>query len=414
MDERKIKTVADISALLAGTDQADLKLQGSKDDIYAWVERTLNRLRYGRLSKKEKGQVLRYLIQLSGYSRQQITRLITRHRETGHIHRRQRTTNGFKPKFTREDIILLAEVDQLVDSASGTTIKVYCQRAYELFGDQRFARLANISVSHLYNLRANNIYRRCRRVYTKTNPVQVPIGERRKPRPDGQPGYLRIDSVHQGDMDKKKGVYHINAVDEVTQWEVVVTVQRIQEEFTIPALKSLLKQIPFEVKGFHSDNGSEYINRYVAELLNKQMIRMTKSRSRHCNDNALAESKNGAVVRKAFGRVHIPQLHAELIDSFNRKHLNPCLNYHRPCHFPSIETDAKGKQKKRYRVEDMMTPYEKLKSLKNAEQYLKPNLSFQWLDTIAKRYSDLDAWRQLRNARRILFKTIFGQNNEAA
>jgi len=358
MDERKIKTVADISALLAGTDHADLRLQGSKDDIYAWVERTLNRLRYGRLCKKEKGLVLRYLIQLSGYSRQQVTRFIARYRETGHVHRRQRTANGFKPKFTREDIMLLAEVDQLVDSASGTTIKVYCQRAYELFGDQRFARLANISVSHLYNLRASSIYRRCRRVYTKTNSVQVPIGERRKPRPNGQPGYLRIDSVHQGDMDKKKGVYHINAVDEVTQWEVVITVPHIQQEFTIPALKSLLKQIPFMVKGFHSDNGSEYINRYVAELLNKQVIQMTKSRSRHCNDNALAEGKNGSVVRKAFGRIHIPQPHAELIDRFNRKHLNPCLNYHRPCHFPSIETDAKGKQKKRYRVEDMMTPYD--------------------------------------------------------
>jgi hypothetical protein len=414
MDERKIKTVADISVLLAGTDQADLRFQGSKDDIYAWVERTLNRLRYSQLRKKEKGVVRSYLIQLSGYSRQQITRMITRHRETGHIHRRQRTVNGFERKYTREDIMLLAEVDRLVDSASGTTIKVYCQRAYERFGDQRYIRLANISVSHLYNLRESSIYRRCRRVCTKTNPVQVPIGERCKPRPDGQPGYLRIDSVHQGDMDKKKGVYHINAVDEVTQWEVVVTVQRIQEEFTIPALKSLLKQVPFVVKGFHSDNGSEYINRYVAALLNKQMIRMTKSRSRHCNDNALAESKNGAVVRKAFGRVHIPQLHAELIDSFNRKHLNPCLNYHRPCHFPSIEIDAKGKQKKRYRVEDMMTPYDKLKSLKNAEQYLKPNLSFQWLDTIANRYSDLDAWKHLRNARKILFKTINGQNSKAA
>jgi len=414
MDGRKIKTVADIAVLLAGANQTDLRFQGSKDDIYAWVERTLNRLRYGNLSKKEKGLVLRYLIQLSGYSRQQITRLITRHRETGHIHRRQRTTNGFERKYTREDIMLLAEVDRLVDNASGTTIKVYCQRAYELFGDQRYARLANISVSHLYNLRESSIYRRCRRVYTKTNPVQVPIGERRKPRPDGQPGYLRIDSVHQGDMDKKKGVYHINAVDEVTQWEVVITVPHIQQEFTIPALKSLLKQIPFVVKGFHSDNGSEYINRYVAELLNKQVIHMTKSRARHCNDNALAESKNGSVVRKAFGRVHIPQIHAELIDSFNRQHLNPCLNYHRPCHFPTIEIDAKGKQKKRYRVEDMMTPYDKLKSLKNAEQHLKPNLSFKWLDTLANRHADLDAWRQLRNARRILFKTIFGQNNEAA
>jgi len=414
MDERKIKTVADISLFLAGTDQTELRLQGSKDDIYAWVERALKRFRYPGLSKKEKGMVRSYLIQLSGYSRQQITRMIARYRATGHVHRRQRTTNGFKRKYTREDIMLLAEVDRLVDSASGTTIKVYCQRAYERFGDRRYARLAEISVSHLYNLRESSIYRRCRRVYTKTNPVQVPIGERCKPRPNGQPGYLRIDSVHQGDMDKKKGVYHINATDEVTQWEVVVTVQRIQEEFTIPALKSLLKQIPFVVKGFHSDNGSEYINRYVAELLNKQMIRMTKSRSRHCNDNALAESKNGSVVRKAFGRMHIPQSHAEMIDTFNRQHLNPCLNYHRPCHFPTIETDARGKQKKRYRVEDMMTPYDKLKSLPDAEQYLKPNISFQWLDALANRHSDLDAWKHLRNARRILFKTIFGQNNKVA
>jgi len=138
---------------------------------------------------------------------------------------------------------------------------------------------------------------------------------------------------------------------------------------------------------------------------------MTKSRPRHCNDNALAESKNGSVVRKAFGRVHIPQLHAELIDRFNRQYLNPCLNYHRPCHFPSIETDAKGKQKKRYRINDMMTPYDKLKSLPDAARFLKPNISFQWLDALANRHSDLDAWKHLRNARRILFKTIFGQNN---
>jgi len=182
----------------------------------------------------------------------------------------------------------------------------------------------------------------------------------------------------------------------------------------LPALESLLKQIPFVVKEFHSDNGSEYINRYVAELLNSQMIRMTKSWPRHCNDNALAESKNGSVVRKAFGHVHIPQSYANLIDRFNRQYLNPCLNYHRPCHFPTTRTDAKGKQTKRYRVKNMMTPYDKLKSLPNAERYLKPNLSFKWLDALANRYSDLDAWKHLRNARKTLFKIIFGQNNKAA
>jgi hypothetical protein len=91
MDERKIKTVADIAVLLAGTDQAELGFHGSKDDIYAWVERTLNRLRYSKLRKKEKGLVLRYLIQLSGYSRQQVTRFISQYRKTGHVRRRQHT-----------------------------------------------------------------------------------------------------------------------------------------------------------------------------------------------------------------------------------------------------------------------------------------------------------------------------------
>jgi len=96
IDERKITTVPAIALLLVSADQADLRLQSSKDDICAWVERKLNRICYGKLSKKEKRLVLRYLIQLSGYSRQQATRLITRHRETGHIRRRQRTTNGFE------------------------------------------------------------------------------------------------------------------------------------------------------------------------------------------------------------------------------------------------------------------------------------------------------------------------------
>jgi len=170
MNEKKIKTVADISAFLAGTDQSELRLQGSKDDIYVWVERTMKRLRYSKLSKKEKEKeiVRSYLIQLTGYSRQQVTRFIARYRETGHVRRRQRTVNGFKRKYTREYIILLAELERLADSDSGTTTKVYCQRAYERFGNQRYARLAGISVSHLYSLRESSIYRRCRRFYTKT------------------------------------------------------------------------------------------------------------------------------------------------------------------------------------------------------------------------------------------------------
>lgn len=128
-------------------------------------------------------------------------------------------------------------------------------------------------------------------------------------------------------MDGTKGVYHINAVDIVTQWEVVATCERINDAYLLPVLKDLTNQFPFEILGFHSDNGSEYINRTVATLLEKMRVEKTKSRSRHSNDNVLAESKNGSVVRKIFGYSHIPQRFAAHINVFCREHLNPYVTH---------------------------------------------------------------------------------------
>jgi transposase InsO family protein len=243
---------------------------------------------------------------------------------------------------------LLAATDTLHGTLSGLATKKLMERACHVFGDARYERLAGISVAHLYNLRKQTGYQRQRQVWTKTRPVTLPIGVRRAPAPNNQPGYLRVDSVHQGDQDGVKGVYHINAVDGVTQYEGVATCERISEAFLIPVLEALLQSFPFVIKGFHSDNGSEYINHHVAELLNKLLVKeQTKSRSRHSNDNALAESKNGAIIRKHLGYSHIPQRFATLVNVFCRDHLNPYLNFHRPCLFAETITDAKGRQRKR-------------------------------------------------------------------
>jgi transposase InsO family protein len=353
--------------------------------------------------------VIRYLMKISGYSRQQLTRLIAQYRKTGRLRRRQRTVSGFKLKYSEKDIRLLAAMDERHDTPCGPAVKKLCERACEVFGQTEYTALASISVSHLYNLRKSITYTRQRRHFEKTQPKPSKIGERRKPQPNGQPGYIRIDTVHQGDLDKQKGVYHINAVDEVTQFEVMFTVEKISERYLIPALDQLLETFPFTVLGFHSDNGSEYINKRVAELLEKLRIEFTKSRSRHSNDNALAESKNGAVVRKLFGYTHIPQRWAPLINDFNQQYLNPYINFHRPCFFPETRTDDKGKQRKIYRYENMMTPYDKLKSLPNAKDYLKPGTSFEILDKLAHQISDNQAADQLQKARQKLFKTINGR-----
>ena len=378
----------------------------TKTERYQWIEQTLRHFRYASRTKAEKGLLIVYLCRISGYSRQQITRLIRRYRDRGKLTWNVSPAKGFVSHYTTEDIRLLAKIDTLHDTPSGPAVKKLCERAWQRFGDQRFERLAGISVAHLYNLRKRSAYRKTRIVHEKTRPAKNMIGVRRKPDPQGRPGFIRIDTVHQGDQDGRKGLYHINAVDEVTQFEVVFTIERISEHFMIPALAALLETFPFQLLGFHADNGSEYINRRVAELLEKLRIELTKSRSRHCNDNALAESKNAAVVRKILGYCHIPQKFAPQVNRFNQEHLVPYVNYHRPCFFPEIITDTKGRQKKRYRYEHMMTPYEKLKSLPDAEQFLKPGLTFQSLDDIAYAISDNEAAKRLQEARHQLFESI--------
>lgn len=404
-----LTSIDQLEDFLSGTQAVAFSVISDKDACYRWIQGELVKFRYLGLSRQEKGVVIRYLIKISGYSRQQLTRLIAQYRKTGRLQRRQRTASGFKPRYTEQDIRLLAAMDERHDTPCGPAVKKLCERACGLFGQTQYTALASISVSHLYNLRKSISYTRQRRRFEKTRPKPSKIGERRKPQPNGQPGYIRIDTVHQGDLDKQKGVYHINAVDEVTQFEVVYTVEKVSERHLIPALEQLLESFPFTVLGFHSDNGSEYINKRVAELLEKLRIEFTKSRSRHSNDNALAESKNGAVVRKLFGYSHIPQRWASTINAFNQQHLNPYINFHRPCFFPETRTDNKGKQRKIYRYQNMMTPYDKLKSLPCASDYLKPGVTFEILDTLAHQISDNQAADQLQKARQKLFKTIHGR-----
>lgn len=414
MNDKQLNTLARLQAFLDGTVAIDFSV--AAEERYDFISRTVRRFGYVGLKRSDKGLVLRFLQRVSGYSRQQITRLVKRGGERRPLTKRYRASRTcFACTYTRADVLLLAHTDTLHGTLSGLATKKLMERACHVFGDTRYARLASISVAHLYTLRKRTGYLLKRQVWTKTRPVTIPIGERRAPAPHNQPGYLRVDSVHQGDQDGVKGVYHINTVDCVTQYEGVATCERISEAFLIPVLEALLQSFPFVITGFHSDNGSEYINRHVAELLNKLLIEeQTKSRSRHSNDNAQAESKNAAIVRKHLGYSHIPQRFATLVNAFCRDHLNPYINFHRPCLFAEILTDAKGQQRKRYPYKLMMTPYEKLKSLHLAEQSLKPGITFQQLDAQATAMSDNDAAQRLNDARAILFKTIFNRSKTAA
>lgn len=405
MNDDKLDSPIDIRTFLDGTSKVDLQV--SVEQRYAWLAKTLKQTEYFKLRKKDKTTVQEYLLKMAGYSRQHLTRLIAQYRKHKWIGNKYPKRNSFTKFYTKEDILLLAATDEAHSTLSGAATKKLFERAYLIFGDLAYERLAKISISHIYNLRGSITYRRKRILLNHTKPTRINIGERKKPFPNNQPGYLRIDTVHQGDKDGEKGVYHINAVDEVTQTEVVSSVEKISENWLIPVLENIIETFPFTIINCHADNGSEYINHVVAELLNKLHVELTKSRPRHSNDNALAESKNGSVVRKLLGYMHIPQKWAPKLNEFNKDYLNPYLNFHRPCHFPEIKINAKGKEEKTYPYKAMMTPYDKLKSLPNAQQYLKPGVTFEILDQEAMRHTDLEAAKLMRAARKKLFSEIF-------
>ena len=413
MNDTTIKTIEHVRQFLNGVGAIEFSIEG-KDARYAWIQTLLLRFHYHQLGKAEKGILLDFLQKVSGYSRIQAKRLSQQYLQTGQLQRRQRTVQGFRCTYTLEDIRLLAQTDELHGTLSGPATKKLCERAWMRFGQSEYHRLAGISVSYLYVLRHSSSYPNVRQHFNKTRHTGSSLGERRQPQPTGQPGYLRVDTVHQGDFDGVKGVYHINAVDEVTQFEIVWSVEKISERYLIPVLADLLDQFPFVILAFHADNGSEYINKHVVTLLNKLLIELTKSRARHCNDNALVESKNGAIIRKQLGYVHIPQQWAPQLNAFHRDHLNPYINFHRPCFSPVVLIDAKGKARKRYPYEAMMTPYDKFKSLPKPAQYLKPGRTLQQLDALATASSDNEAAKQLNAAKLKLYQRIFEQKHRTA
>jgi len=405
MNDSHITTVAQITEFIKVG--RDIKFQGtSKKEKYQWIEKVVMRFRYFSLKKKERSIVKEYAMKMTGYSDAQITRLIAKKKKVGKIVANTRTRHRFPKTYTPEDVARLCETDNAHNRLSGPATRKILEREWNVFRNEKFRRISEISPSHIYNLRATRQYQSHALTVKKTQSTNVPIGERRKPDSQGRPGYIRVDTVHQGDLDKEKGVYHINIVDELIQWEIVGCIEKISEYYLAPLLEDLIEQYPFVILGFHSDNGSEYINKVIAALLNKLLVKQTKSRARHCNDNALVEGKNGSIVRKTMGRMHIPQKHATAINQFYKDHLNVYLNYHRPCGFATTTTDRKGKQKKVY--DTYQTPYERLRSLEKPRQYLKRGITFKTLDEIAYRESDNECGSSTQQAKTKLF-TNFNQ-----
>ena len=394
-------SLVEIEAFLAASDSVRF-VGSSREELYKWVERLLCHHEYVLQKRRAKGLLRGYVECMTGFSRAQSTRLIGSYVKAGRIVPKPSLRPRFQRRYTPADVELLASVDRAHEQLSGPATRHILKREFEVYGKSEFERLAKLSNGHLYNLRQSPCYGL--RHYEKTRPTAVQIGERKKPVPNAQPGFLRIDTVHQGDSPEGKGIYHINAVDEVTQWEVVLATPRISEAWLMPLLKNILEQFPFAILNFHSDNGSEFINKTVAELLGKLLIEQTKSRPRRSGDNGLVETKNAAIVRKHIGWGHIAPAHTAPINQFYTGFLNPYVNYHRPSAQAEIKIDDKGRKRRLYKL--WQTPFEKLLSLRQPQQFLRPGLSINALKRVAATMSDTEAARRMQQAKNNMFEQI--------
>ena len=403
MDDSEAVSLEQIRAFLAGC--AEVRFAGlRRAEVYAWVERTLVRHEYAGLGRGDKGVMRQYIARMTGLCRAQVTRLITGHRKTGQVKAAAYQRTKFATRYTAGDVGLLAYVDNAHGNLSGPATKRILEREYFDYGQAVYARLSSISVAQIYRFRNSAAYRQRNTTYQPTRPTVIRIGERRQPQPHGVPGYLRIDTVHQGDGDGVKGIYHINAVDEVTPWEIVAATPQISEFWLIPLLETMLTQFPFVIRGFHSDNGSEFINYTVARLLGKLLIEQTKSRARHSGDNGLVEAKNGAVIRKHIGFGHIGAQHAEAVDAFHREHLNPYVNFHRPCAVPEVITEPNGKRRRVY--PRWATPFELFQETPRCQSLLRSGVTLAGLHQFAQLQSDTEAALEMQRAKRQLMSRI--------
>lgn len=411
MNDEKLQTLEQVKNFIEGSETVEFRGLNAREK-YVWIEEVLKRFRYPKLQKEGKGLIKRYLLKVTGYSRAQLTRLIRLYLQSGKVKPVKYQRHRFPQKYSVEDVVLLAKTDELHGWLSGPATKKILERENEVYGHYEYASIAAISVAQIYNLRRSKRYGG--KHYTHTKRVISKIGERVKPESKGLPGQIRIDTVHQGDQNGHKGVYHINAVDEVTQWEVIVSLERITEKHLEANLEGLLRQFPFHINGFHSDNGSEFVNKVVAEILNKLLIRFTRSRPRHPDDNGLVESKNGSVIRKNLGYIHIPQSAACLLNKYHQSYLNPYINFHRPCFFPVEEIDRKGRVIKKYPYSKINTPFEKLKSFPGIENYLRQSVSLTKMQCYADQMSDNNFAERMVKARSNLFKQTQRLTNSEA
>ena len=307
MDEAEKLSLEAIGRFVAASEEIRFEAE-DRQQLYGWVERVLVEQEYAQQGKAARGLVRRYIEKMTGLSRAQVTRLIARYTASGRVAATVYRRRRFPQLYTRADIELLASVDEAHETLSGPATRRILEREFEVYGKPEYARLATISVAHLYNLRQQPALPRAA---SELHQDAAHGGVDRRAAQASAAGPARLSAPGYGASGRsagggEKGVYHINAVDEVTQWQVVGATPRISEAYLEPVLETHAASVSLSHPGLphrqrlgvHQQNRRPTAGKTAAS--NRPKAGLGKS-----GDNGLVETKNGAIIRKHIGYGYI-------------------------------------------------------------------------------------------------------------
>ena len=375
-----------------------------REEVYQWVEQTLVRHEYASLKRPDKGLVRSYIARMTGLSRAQVTRLIAAYRETGRVKAVAYQRTKFATRYTAADVALLAYVDKAHGNLSGPATRRILEREYSEYDQAAYQRLAAISVAHLYRLRNSEGYRKRNASYQPTRPTPIPIGERRKPQPQGSPGYLRIDTVHQGDQDGRKGLYHINAVDQVTQWEIVAATPQISELWLLPVLEAHAGTVSLRDsrlsfrqrqrvhqlhRGASAGQAADRTNQVAGASFRRQRLGGNQERSHHPQAHRLRPHRRAT--RRGDGSIS-PRT-SESVRQL-------------PSSLRSAQGPHRSQRQAPPRLLAMGHPVRVIPRITGCENHLRPDVTLAELDRFAQIQSDTEAALAMQSAKRKLFQSF--------
>ena len=191
-----------------------------------------------------------------------------------------------------------------------------------------------------------------------------------------KPGFRQIDTVHHcGQATSGQYIHTLTVTDIATGWIELYPLPNNAHRWVFEALADVKNTSVLPVLEFHSDNGSEFINRVTEKWCKDENILFTRSRDRKKNDNCFVEQKNGAVVREYVGRDRLEGFEEQALLKEIYTHLVPLLNYFMPTQKLKRKTRTGSKESKSY--DEPRSPYHRLMEFTGLPREIKNSLADQ-------------------------------------